>query len=384
MQVKVNRAKLIKAVGVTRRALSKIIIQQERGHLLFSAADGKLKIVGTNNDLKAMCIIDAECDATARASFTCDPKILTGVLSKMDLDEVVIDYDEGEQVVKVFTNEGSSSFAKLQSFPASMMLTFEPNAGRTTVPVQRELFSSALKYATRYLSAPKDDSRNFDIVSVSKGILYAANGNNMMGFMVSSAFKTLEDLRIRKVILPILSSVLDALDDQTVGVIQTASDVGVEAGGVYFSALKPAMEPPSVPTAHIKSEGPHTVVDKALLSKHLDRLVASHTGNDGMIGIHMTLGGAGDSSYIDLSLDSSKSIERVPCARAEDPSAESVSHLVDYRTMKAVLDSLGYGDKIRLHINEQGGKMYKAYDKGKVGDETFMQVGIGGYCKATN
>jgi len=382
MDIKVNRQDLQKAVGITRKALSKIIIQQERGHLLFSVSDGKMRVTGTNNDLKALCIIGAECAPGTHASFTCDPKILSNVLTKMDLADVTLDYDENDQSIKVYTNEGGSSFAKLQSFPPKMMLTFEPNANRTSVAVSRQMLSSALKYAVRYLSPLKDDGRNFDIVTISKGVMYAANGSNMMGFMVSGAFKPLDNMRLRKVIIPIMSSVLDSVEDLTVGVIESGGDTGIEtAGGVYFSALKPAMEPPSVPTQHVKSEGAHTIVDRALFIKYLDRLVASHTGTPDVIGVQMTLGGAGDSSYIDLSLLSSKSIERVPCARADDRSSSEITHMVEYKILKSILSSFEHGEKIRLHINDDGGKFIKAYDKGEVDKEAFIQVGIGGYAK---
>jgi len=382
MEIKVSKSDLQRAVAITRKALSKIIIQQERGHLLFSVSGGKMRVTGTNNDLKAMCVIPAQCPADARASFTCDPKIISGVLSKMDIADAVLDYQEGEQTVRVFTSEGSSSFAKLQSFPASMMLTFEPSPERSPVPVPRALLSSALKYAEGYLSPPKDDSRNFDIVSISKGIVYSANGTNMMGFMVSNAFKPLEDVRLRKAVVPILYSVLNSIDDESISLIRTANDVGIEtASGVYFSALKPAMEPPNAKTELIKSEGPHTIVDRALLLKHIERLVASDTGTDGAVWIQMTLGGAGDSAHIDIALTSSKSVERVPCARADDPSGEDVEHIIEYRILKSVLGSFDHGEKIRLHINDKGGKAVKAYDKGGEGAEGFVQIGIGGYAK---
>lgn len=381
MEIKVNRGELLKAVAITRRALSKIIIQQERGHLLMSVADGKMRVTGTNNDIKSHYLLDAECAGTSRVSFTCDPKILSNVLSKVSLPDVTMDYDEENQSLRVFTNEGSSSFAKLQSFPSNMMLTFEANPNRKEVVVPRNTLLSALKYALRYLSPPKDDGRNFDIVTISKGVLYAANGSNMMGFMVSGAFKPLDDIRLRKAIIPILSMTLDSIEDETVGIIQTQSDVGIETSRMYLSALKPAMEPPSVLTQHIKSEGPHTVIERSALTKHLDRLVASHTGPTDAIAVQLTLGGAGDSSYLDLSLLSSNSIERVPCSRADDPSADEIKHVVDYKVFKAIVGSLEYGDKIRLHVNEQTGKMFKVYDKGTVDKEAFIQVGIGGYVK---
>lgn len=381
MEIKVNRGDFSMAVEVTRRALSKIIIQQERGHLLATVGDGKMRVTGTNNDLKAHCIIDAVCPA--KASFTFDPAILSKVLSKMDATEVTMDYQEEDQSVKVFTSDSVSSFAKLQSFPSSMMLTFDPSPQRSMVVLPRETLLVALKYAMHYLSPPKEDSRNFDIVTISKGIMYAANGSNMMGFMVSGAFKPLDDVRLRKAIIPILFASLGSIKDETVGLVQTQSDVGIETNSMYFSALKPAMDPPSVQTQHIKSEGPHTIVDRALLVKHMERLVASHTGATDIIGIEMTLGGAGDSSYIDLALLSSKSVERVPCSRVEDNSSDSVSHIVEYKVLKAVLKSVEDGDRVRLHINQPDVKMFKVYDKGSVGQDSFIQVGIGGFAKVS-
>jgi len=381
MIITVNKEEFSRAVAITRRALSKIIIQQERGHLLVTVADGKMRVTGTNNDLKAHYILDAEC--AARASFTCDPSILSKVLSKIDMPEVTLDYTEEDQSVKVFTNETGSSMANLQSFPASMMLTFEPNSTRSVVVVPRETLLTALSYSLKYLSAPKEDSRNFDIVSISKGILYAANGNNMMGFMVAASFKPLEGIWLRKAVIPILFTTLSNLKDDDVGVMQTQSDVGIETESVYFSSLKPAMEPPSVQTQHIKSEGPYTLVERSLLLKHLERLVVSHTGPKDVIGVEMTLGGAGDSSYIDLSLLSSKSIERVPAVRVDDDSAEEVKHTVDYKILKSVLSSVEHTERVRLHINEPEAKRFKVYDKGAVGPDTFIQVGLGGFARIT-
>jgi hypothetical protein len=382
MEIKVNRAEFIKAIAITRRALSKIIIQQERGHLLLSVADGKMRITGTNNDLKAHYILDVLSSGASKVAFTCDPKILSNVLSKMDVAEATLEFDEADMSVKVFTNDSGSSFAKLQSFPAKMMLTFEVNPNRSVAAVPRKVLMSALKYAVRYLSPPKDDSRNFDIVSISKGVMYAANGSNMMGFMVSGAFKPLESVCLRKAIIPILSMTLSDIEDETVGVIQNQSDVGIETERMYFSALKPAMEPPTALTQHVKSEGAYTSVERSVLMKHLDRLVASHTGPADAIGVQVTLGGAGDSSYLDLSLVSSKSVERVPCARVDDASAEDITHTVDYKVFKAVLGSLEYSERIRLHINDESSKMFKAYDKGTIDKESFIEVGIGGYVKA--
>lgn len=384
MQITVNRSDLIRAVSITRKALPKVVIQQERGHLLVSVSDGVMVITGTNNDLKARCVISVK-PKDARLSFTCDPKIASSVLSKIDLPEVVLEYDDVDQSTKVFTSDGATSFAKLQSFPSSMMLTFEPSASRSSVPVPKSVLSMALEYSTHYLSPPKEDSRNFDIVSISKGVLYAANGSNMMGFLVSSSFKELEDIRLRKAVVPIMSQILDSLEDETVGLFQTTSDSGIEtSNGTYFSCLKPTLDPPSVPTQNIKSDGPYTLVDRSTLAKHLERLVSSHTGPHDVIGICMTLRGSGDSSFIDLSLLSSKSVERIACSRVGDPSSDDVTHFVEYKILKSILNSFEHGGNVRLHINGKHDKFFKAYDKVTTGKEVSVLVGIGGYAKVSN
>lgn len=381
MEIRVSKKDLQKAVSITRKALSKVIIQQERGHVLMSVADGKMAVSGTNNDLKALCVVDVQCSGGDRTEFTADPKILGGILNKTDLAEITISHDKEEQSVKVYTADGGSSFATLQSFPASIMLSFTPSANRNDTPVPRAVLQSSLDYAVRYLSKMNEDSRNFDIVTVSKGIMYAANGLNMLGFMVSKSLEAVQDLRLRKVVIPMLSGVLKEIEDETVNVIQTASEVGIETPSTYFTALKPAAEPPSVPTELIKSEGPHCVVDRKLLMKHLDRLAVSHTGIPGVIGINITVGGSGDSSYIDMSLQSSKSTERVPCKRVDDDNQEPVKHIVEYKILKSILSSFEHGESIRLHINEEDGKSFKAYDKGIIGEDQFVAIGIGGYAK---
>jgi hypothetical protein len=381
VEIRVNKRELQKAVTLTRSALSKVIIQQERGHILMSVSDGKMKVTGTNNDLKAMYILDVVGSGDERGAFTADPKVLSNVLKKIELVDVTLSIEPDSQELRVYTSEGSNSFAMLQSFPASSMLSFEPNSLRKSTVVSKESFEAALNYSTRYLSGPKEDSRNFDIVSISNGVMYAANGINMMGFMVSGAYKNLEDLRLRKAIIPIMVSVLGVLEDEDVGVIQTDSEVGVETPNVYFSALKPAAEPPTMPKNHLRSEGAYTLVDRKDFINHLDRLVISNTGNPGVIGVTMTVGGIGDSAYLDLSLVSSKSVERFSCQRVDDENTSPVSHMVEYRILKSVIGSFGHGDKIRLHINEEGGKMFKAYDKGTVKDDAYICVGIGGYVK---
>jgi len=377
----VNRGSLQNAVGITRKALSKVIIQQERGHLLFEVAGNTMKISGTNNDLKAQCLISLVTAVGEQDSFTADPKIMSGVLSKMDTDETTFEHDPDNHTLKIYTGKGPESFASLQSFPSSTMLTFEPNPGRRATRVSREMLASALRYSVNYMTPMTEDTRNFDIITISKGVMYAANGSSMMGFMQAESFKPLENLRLRKVVIPTLASVLESIEDESVEVIQTTTESGIETGtGTYFSCLNPAMDPPSVPIQNATSEGPYVLVERKLLLKYLDRLVVSHTGG-GVIGLQIALNGSGESSYMDISLVSSKSVERVPCSRIDDPSDTQIIRFMEYKILKAILDSLEHADKMRLHINQDGGKFFKVYDEGSVGKETYNQVGIGAYVK---
>jgi len=388
MEIKTSKKALKTAISLAKKALAKIVIQEERGHLLFRVEGDKLKVSSTNNDLKALCIVDIENTGDDNFSFTADPKILEKLLTKMDIDTVRMEYDSSDLVLKIYTTATGKSFTSVQSFPTDKMLTFNEDLGDDVkeYPVDREVLVHTLDYAKVFLSPIKEDSKQFDFIIFNKGIVFAANGYNKMGFIVFKAYETMENFKVRKAVVPFLLSFVDSIKEhEHVVLFETPKEVGVytQDKSTRYSFLKSNVEPPDIPTNRIKSEGPFTLVDKDALIKVLDRLVVSRPTAKGS-GIEISLKGAGEDSYIDLGLVSNlKVTERFDCARVNDESPDEVSHVVDYVMFKSILSSFEAKKQVRLHINDES-KFYKVYNSGEINGNKYISAALGGYSKVIN
>ena len=151
-------------------------------------------------------------------------------------------------------------------------------------------------------------------------------------------------------------------------------------GKCFFTFLKSNVEPPSMKSEYTKSEGPYTRVDKTKMLKVLERLFVSNKSST-VTGVELSLNGFADSACIDMSLLTSlKSCEKFNCSRVNDPSEESVTHVIDYRILKSILSSFGSDKEVRLHINEDT-KFFKVYNGGEVDGHKYILAGIGSYSK---
>ena len=159
MEIKVQKAELKNAVSACKKALSKVVIQEERAHLLFTVKDSSMLVQATNNDLKAMCTLPVENVSQEDFAFTADPKILEKLLTKIDVDTIRIEFNKEEYILKVYTTESEKSFSSLQSFPPDKMLTFDttPDPSKIVYPVNKEVLEFALSYAGSFLAALKED-----------------------------------------------------------------------------------------------------------------------------------------------------------------------------------------------------------------------------------
>ncbi|MBD3261262.1 MAG: hypothetical protein GF334_06190 [Candidatus Altiarchaeales archaeon] len=381
MHVVVSKKDLKLASTVVQKALPKVVVQEERGHLLFTVSGDDLLITGTNNDLKASYRIKTqECEGSG--AFTISPKILTKVLVKVDADTIRIEFDKEEHIVKIYTKEDLKSYTSAQSFPADKMLTFTHELGDDVVleELDRNILAAALGYAASYLPDLKEDMRTFDQMLIDKGIIYSANGLNKMGFFVCKQFQGINKLKIRKTAVPLLAKILSSLPDEKATLFESERDVGILTDTMRFSCLKSNAEPPEIPTVHLKSEGPYTRIDKTNLMKHIDRVVASNSTKIGA-GIRMTLSGAGEDAHLDIELVANlKSNERIPCARVNDDTADRYEHTTFYTILKDVLTSLKAEKDVRLHVNDDN-KFFKVYESGTIGDERYIAVGLGSYTK---
>lgn len=384
MEIRVNTDSLKNAVSAAKKALSKIVIQEERAHLLCTVKNDTLLIQATNNDLKAACTLPVGNVSKDDFAFTVDPRILEKLLGKIDIDMVRIVFDQAEYTLKVYTTESEKSFTTLQSFPPDKMLTFDPAAdpSKAWCAVHKETLEFALNYAGSFLAPVKEDHKQFDFVVIDKGIVYAANGSNKMGFIACKAFEKLSNFKIRKAILSTFRAFSNALPGDTVNIIETSRNIGLESvdGMMHFSCLKSNSDPVSISKEYMKSEGPYVEIDKSKFLKILDRLVVSNTSMSSG-GVELVVSGVGESACIDLNLvATAKVTENFPCTKVNDDSPDPVSHVVDYKIFRSILNSFSTDKAIRLHIND-GSKFYKVYNSGEVFGNKYVLAGIGSYAK---
>lgn len=385
MEIKVQKATFKKAVSSARRALSKVVIQEERSHLLCRVSGLEMTIQATNNDLKAFCRIPlTENKGNENFSFTVDPKVIEKLFAKIDTSEVRIQYDPKDAVVKVYTTDSGKSFTSLQGFNPDKMLTFEgvinPAARKHTI--NKAVFVFTLNYAENFLSGEKEDQKQYDFITINNGVVFSANGMNKMGFIVFKVFEPVTNYRIRKLVAPMLLSFTESLEGSEIVLFETDKDYGVSNtdGSMYYSFLKSNIEPVPVPKEHIKSEGPYVTVEKNQILKVTDRLMASTTTSMGA-GVELVLSDKGDTARIDISLVSDlKSTESVPCVRCNDESDQDVSHVLDYRLLKSILNSFSSDKPVRLHINDDK-IFFKIYNSGEVEGNKYVLAGIGSYAK---
>jgi hypothetical protein len=383
MEIKVQKAELKNAVSACKKALSKVVIQEERAHLLFTVKDSSMLVQATNNDLKAMCTLPVENVSQEDFAFTADPKILEKLLTKIDVDTIRIEFNKEEYILKVYTTESEKSFSSLQSFPPDKMLTFDttPDPSKIVYPVNKEVLEFALSYAGSFLAALKEDQKQFDFVVLDKGIAYAANGSNKMGFIVFKAFEKMSNFKIRKAILPIFKFFANSLPGDEVNIIETSRNIGVESvdGSMHYSCLKSNTDPINIPKEHIKSEGPYVKIEKNRLLKILDRLMVNSTASSG--GVEIIVSGQGESACLEINLISStKTTESFPCHRMNDDDSDPISHVVDYRIFKSILSSFSTDKEVRLHINDSN-RFYKIYNSGEISGNKYILAGIGSYAK---
>jgi len=384
MDIIVSKSEFKNAISLARRALSSVVIQEERGHLLFVVRGPKMIVQGTNSDLKARCAIDIQNASGEDFSFTADPKVLEKLVSKVEVKDIQVNFDKDSLVVKVYTTDNKKSFGTIQSFPPDKMLTFEEHlkTNREEYPVNKEALLFALKYAGNFLADKKEDQKQFDFVVISKGIVYAANGFNKLGLIVFKTFASIPCMKIRKLVLPLYTTFAKGLEGTEVKLIETDKDIGIESvdGKYYFSFLKSTLDAPDIPKEYLKSEGPFTLVDKDRVVKVSERAIITNNSTS-MVGLELTLSGAGDSASLEIKLVSNKlAVETVSCSRMNDDNVDPISHVVDFRMLKSVLNSFTTKDAVRLHINQKG-RFFKVYCKGTVDGQSYILAGVGAYAK---
>jgi len=384
MEITVPKSEFKNAISIARRALSSVVIQEERGHLLFTVQGSNMFIQGTNSDLKARCLIDIVNNSGQDFSFTADPKILERLVAKVEVNDIILDLDTTTLVLKVYTTDSKNSFGTLQSFPPDKMLTFDDpkNVDRTEYVVNKECLIFALEYAKNFLADKKEDQKQFDFVVINGGVVYAANGTNRLGLIVFRTFAQVPGMKIRKLVLPVYLNFIKGVDGTEIKLLDTDKDVGLESmdGKCYFSFLKSTLEATSIPKEYLKSEGAYTLIDKDRLIKVSERTIITNSSASS-VGVEITLSGAGDKANLEVKLVSKRvAVETITCTRVDDTSSESVSHVIDFRMLKAILGSFSTDENVRFHINDNS-RFFKVYCKGKVGDETYVLAGVGAYAK---
>jgi DNA polymerase III sliding clamp (beta) subunit (PCNA family) len=386
MQVIVDKNEFKKAVDTAKFSLSKVVLQEERSHLLCKVEDDKLSIIGTNNDLKCRVSITVVEKDQDEMSFTIDPKVIDKLISKIDTDQVRLEIDSEDLVVKIYTTQSGKSFTSFQSFPPDKMLTFssELNDEDVVCEIPSDVLSNILKWSLNYMAPLKDEVRKYDFLILHDSIAYSANGSNKIGFYLSRLFKSFDNTKIRKSAIPSFVGTLSACDDESIRFFENEKEVGFSnaAGNIYFSFLKSAVDTPKIKKDMIKSEGPHVEVDKTSLMKCLDRLVI--TSKDlAATGIELTLSGVGSDAKLTMTMIGNlKCTETLSCVRVDDDN-EDVTRTVSYKLFKTVLSSFSSDGLLQLFIDNQK-PFFKLYKTGEEYDNKFISVGIGSYSRVVS
>lgn len=383
-QFRVSKAEFRKAIKTTKLALPKVILLEERGHLLFEVRGSVLCVRGTNSDLKAKAVVEIENEG-GDFSFTSDPKILDKLLSKIDIETVTVQFSQDDYSVRIHTDESKKSQSAIQSLYPDKMLTFPDNEmERKEYKVNRHTLSFALKYLNSFLAPLKEDQKQYDYVVIDQGFSFAANGSNKMGFVIFKCFAHLEEYKIRKLVLPMFRSFLNEVGEDEIVLFETDRDFGIETvdGNKHFSYLKSNNPSPVIPKENAVSKGAYILVDKKELQKSLERLRISHVSPLGA-GIKFTVKGEGEEGVLESTLLSNeKSVETVPCTRIDNGDAEEIERIILFDLFKAVLWSFNSENQIKLHINDlDNSKFFKVYDSGEVDGEKYVLVGIGTYAR---
>jgi DNA polymerase III sliding clamp (beta) subunit (PCNA family) len=384
MKLVVSKDLLKDAVAIASKALSKAVIQTERGHLLFIVSGSTMRISGTNNDLKSQCIVPLiSCDSDI--SFTVDPKVLEKLITKIDHDNLSMEFESSNLTIKIYTTEDESSFNTLQSFPTDKMLTVGAvdKALNVSHTINKELFSRVLTYAWKYLETSKEENKKFDFIIVNNGVIFASNGLNKMGFLIATDFKGINNIKIRKQAVPLFMFVVKSIKGNSIILGEQDNDVVIktEDSQVYFSCLKSTVEAPKINLDYLKKDGPYTEINRTDLIKKLNRLTVSKLSTNSA-GIEMTLSGAGDTASLELALLSNlKAKEKIGCKRVDDTSTQDVSHIVDYKLFLTEISSF-LEENIHLYINASNAS-FKIHEVTKDEEKglKYITVGVGSYSR---
>lgn len=374
-----------KAVTIAKKALPKVIISEERGHLLVKIVGESARVSTTNNDI--LCYVDIPTKSSKDFSFTCDPKIIEKLSSKVEDDLLRGEYDDEKYLLKMFTSADKNSFITCQTFPSHKMLTFDKTLNLPSiseVEVNRVFLKKALDFTSGFLLPLKEDGKNNDFIIINNKVCYAGNGRNRRGYFVCKHFAGFSNLKIRKAVVPHIISDLEKLTGENVVIIENPKIIAIksEVDGFLFGFLKSEVQPPRIPLDFLKKEGPFTRIHKNSLIKRLDRLILG-VANPGSIGIKIALSGDADDAHLKLSLlNELDCMEDIPCSRVSDDSAEDIESLVEYKMFKEILSSIESTDVIDLYINSSTERAFKVYFVGVENNEKFIAVGAGAYARS--
>lgn len=371
-----------RALEIGGEALSKVIIQEERGHLLLKAKKDTLIITGTNNDHKALSVIQLSEEVEGSVAFTVDPKVLKQIISKVNLTELSLEHNKEEMITKVYTSSGSSSYATLKSFPVDSMLTFGDTLklDKKEYRFKREDLLYILKFLGNYLAPLTLEKKDYDFIIFNNGIGFAANGLNKMGFFAHESLKPFSNFKIRKSIVPALTSVLSIIQDEYLNLLESERDIGVisEDKKVFYACLKAVNESPKINLDYLKPGEDYTEIDPADFSRKIERLLVSSPMKKGS-GFIATLSGVGNDAVLDLSLVSNlKANERLSLGRFGD-GGDEVSRTLDYEHVQTILKSFSKIKSLKMYFDHP--KFLRLYHTGELNGTKFIMVGVGAFAK---
>ena len=393
MKFAVSKSGIKDALATVKNCVPDKPLSEVDGHIRVLIEEGSMTLSATEGMFSAKVTVSIDIEGTLKEplEFPVDPKRLEKSITKNESDIFVsmewLGFDKG---IRIYTRNAGKSYITLPVLEIRKMARFPKVSKYTphqTCEAPGELLGEAFSFVFPYLPAPREDGRSYDMAVIDKGVVYGCNGINKRGYMVAREFKEFRNLAIHKKYVLRLSKIFKSLKEKTFNVSHDDDRIIFESEGVYILVMKSRKPSSEVATSYIKAEGPYTLIKKTSLIKSLDRsTIASFEKVGHPIGVILNLVGNEDSACLNTQLVSgndSDTVDEIPCDRLGDGDGSDISHVIDYKLFKGIINSLGAIDTLKLYINDQDCKFFKAYGTRKLESTSCMFIGVGAYSRIT-
>lgn len=380
-----------KIISFSKKALPPVhfIKDDTLEHLLFNIENQNMIVRGTNLDFKAWGLIEITNESKNNLKFTLNSKILEKLITKIDIPNIEMHYDENSGNIKIFTTENKKSYITLKSLPIETISSFEKPESSNIInkyTINKDLLLTFLEISQDFL--PDEGSllidESINSIVIRKDYMYATNGVRI-NLIQSLLFKDITEYIIKKSALPLYLDILKTTKENEIILIETKDDYCIETkdGNMFFSSTKPEKKPIEIPKIYLKDDSSYIMISKDKLLKAIERLsVLSKMPlplfeitikEDNLLEISVV----GDDNL--NSTDNSKnSVEYVECSKLNND-LDNIVNLIDYKTLKIVIKS---SDTEIIKISFKPKEKYFAiYTTNDTIEPSYKITGVGAYSK---